>query len=83
VLKDQWALENLRKATRHGEVLLWSDGLHADLRKHVPVTLVASLEEGLERAFDKHGPDARVIVMPNGPYVLPFVAAGKPTDSIV
>jgi nickel-dependent lactate racemase len=83
VLKDQWALENLRKATRHGEVLLWSDALPADLRPHVPVTLVASLAEGLERAFDKHGPEARIIVMPHGPYVLPFVAAGKPTDSIV
>ena len=77
VLKDQWALENLRKATRHGEVLLWSDGLAADLRKHVPVTLVASLEEGLARAFDKHGPDARVIVMPHGPYVLPYLKNGN------
>ncbi|MGB2615095.1 MAG: nickel-dependent lactate racemase, partial [Phycisphaerae bacterium] len=73
VLKDQWALENLAKAVRHGEVLLWSDALPADLRPHVPVTLVASLAEGLERAFDKHGRDARVIVLPHGPYVLPYV----------
>jgi nickel-dependent lactate racemase len=73
VLKDQWALENLRKATRHGEVLLWSDALPADLRGHVPVTLVASLAKGLERAFDKHSREARVIVLPHGPYVLPYV----------
>jgi len=83
VLKDQWALENLRKAVRHGEVLLWSDGLPRDLRQHVPVALVESLQAGLERAFDTHGPEARVIVLPHGPYVLPYVEAKQPTDSVV
>jgi hypothetical protein len=37
------------------------------------VTLVASLAKGLERAFDKHSREARVIVLPHGPYVLPYV----------
>lgn len=86
VAKDQWALENLAKATRHGEILFWSDRLPHAVQESLLtgfVTPVASLQAGLERAFDKHGPEARVIVMPNGPHVLPFVAAGKPTDSIV
>jgi hypothetical protein len=37
------------------------------------VTPVRTLEEGLAKAFQKHGPQARVTVMPHGPYVLPFV----------
>jgi nickel-dependent lactate racemase len=37
------------------------------------VTSVKSLEEGLARALAKHGPQARVVVMPHGPYTLPYV----------
>ena len=86
VTKDQWALENLAKAARHGEILFWSDRLPRDVQESLLtgfVTPVASLQAGLERAFDKHGPEARVIVMPHGPYVLPFVEAKQPKDSIV
>jgi integrase len=86
VVKDQWALENLAKAARHGEILFWSDRLPRDVQESLLtgfVTPVESLQAGLERAFDKHGPEARVIVMPHGPYVLPFVEAKQPTDSVV
>ena len=86
VVKDQWALENLAKAARHGEILFWSDRLPRDVQKSLLagfVTPVESLQAGLERAFDKHGPEARVTVMPHGPYVLPFVETKQPTDSVV
>jgi nickel-dependent lactate racemase len=74
VVKDQWALENLAKAARHGEILFWSDQLPWSLQHRLFVTPVKSLEEGLAQALAKHGPQARIIVMPHGPYVLPFVA---------
>ncbi|MCX5647806.1 MAG: hypothetical protein NTX40_01740, partial [Planctomycetota bacterium] len=80
VVKDQWALENLAKAARHGEILFWSDRLPRDFQQSALkgfVTPVESLQAGLERAFDKHGPEARVIVMPNGPYVLPYLKNGN------
>ena len=75
VVKDQWALENLAKAARHGEILFWSDQLPWSLQQRMFVTPVKSLEEGLARGLAKHGPQARVAVMPHGPYTLPFVAA--------
>jgi hypothetical protein len=34
---------------------------------------VASLQDGLAQALAKHGPQARITVMPWGPYVLPYL----------
>jgi nickel-dependent lactate racemase len=73
VVKDQWALQNLAKAARHGEIVFWSDLLSWEDQQRMFVTPVRSLEAGLAWGFEKHGPDARVIVMPHGPYVLPYV----------
>jgi nickel-dependent lactate racemase len=73
VVKDQWGLENLAKAARHAEILFWSDTLPWKLQERMFVTPVRTLDEGLARAFAKHGPKARITVMPHGPYVLPYV----------
>ena len=73
VTKDQWGLECLAKAARHAEIMFWSDRLAWKLQERMFVTPVHSLEDGLERAFQKHGRQARVAVMPHGPYVLPYL----------
>jgi nickel-dependent lactate racemase len=75
VVKDQWALQNLAKAARHGEIMFWSDKVPQSLQQKMFVTPVASLAAGLARALAKHGPKARVTVMPWGPYVLPFIGS--------
>jgi len=80
VVKDQWALENFAKAARHGEVVLWSDLLDWEVQQHLFVTPVRSLEAGLAWGFEKHGPDARVVVMPHGPYVLPYLDTEARTE---
>ena len=73
VVKDQWALQNFAKAARHGEVVLWSDALDWEDQQRLFVTPVRSLDAGLKWGFEKHGPDARVAVLPYGPYVLPYL----------
>lgn len=73
VVKDQWGLENLAKAARHAEIVFWSDQLPWDVQERMFVTPVASLADGLALGLEKHGPDARVLVMPHGPYVLPYL----------
>jgi len=73
VVKDQWGLENLAKAARHAEIAFWCDRLPRDILQQMFVTPVSSLEAGLNWGFEKHGPDARVTVIPHGPYVLPYV----------
>jgi nickel-dependent lactate racemase len=75
VIKDQWGLENLAKAARHAEIAFWCDQLPQEVQQQMFVTPVKSIEAGLNWGFEKHGRDARVTVMPHGPYVLPYVAA--------
>jgi lactate racemase len=35
---------------------------------------VSSVEEGVRRALERHGPGARLAVIPKGPYVVPVIA---------
>jgi len=73
VTRDQWALHNFSKAARHGRIMLWSDRMDRGRQAGLFVEPVASLEAGLARAMERHGPQARVVVLPHGPYVLPYV----------
>ncbi len=73
---DQWQLEECAKVAAIHDVVLVSGGIgDDDLRRlfvrHQP-DLHAALEDGLRR----HGTDARVAVIPRGPYTLVGVAAG-------
>jgi len=72
---DQWQLHMMLKVVRHaGEVLNLSAGVDAATLAQCFVTPIAGVEEGLERALRRHGPDATIAVMPDGPYVLPCLA---------
>jgi hypothetical protein len=53
--------------------MFWSDKVPQSLQQKMFVTPVPSLASGLTQALAKHGPQARVTVMPWGPYVLPYV----------
>ncbi len=68
---DQWQLHEQVKVLRHaGEILNVSDGIPRDRLAQCFVTPVASVEEGVAHALRKHGPDASIAVIPEGPYVL-------------
>jgi len=71
---DQWEIEEQAKALRKAKVMLYSDGLGAETLSKLFVEPVASVEEGIERALSEHGPDARIIAIPEGPYVMPVLA---------
>lgn len=68
---DQWQAEELVKVLRHCEVMIYSDGIDRDTLRKCLVTPIDSVEDGIRRALDKHGKNARIIVIPEGPYVLP------------
>lgn len=70
---DQWQLEELAKVTRKASVYLFSDGLASEVQKRLFVTPVASPEEGIRQLMQIHGPSARIVAIPEGPYVLPTV----------
>lgn len=71
---DQWQLEELAKVRRKARVKLISDGLPADVLSGLFVEPAATVEGALADSLAEYGPEARVAVIPKGPYVLPLVA---------
>ena len=67
---DQWQLEELAKVAKKAEIYCYADGIPYDQLKDLFVHPIRSLEEGIERVLSKHGADARIAVIPEGPYVL-------------
>jgi nickel-dependent lactate racemase len=68
---DQWQLHEQAKVLRWaGEVLSLTSGIPADHLARCFVTPIGSVEEGVARALAKHGPDATIAAIPEGPYVL-------------
>jgi lactate racemase len=70
---DQWEVHELLKAVRKVEVMMFSEGIPAETLGRCFVTPIPSVEEGIRRALDKHGPGARIAVIPKGPYVIPVI----------
>lgn len=71
---DQWEVHELLKAVRKAEVLVYTEGIPAETLSQCFVTPIPSVEEGIRLALDKHGPQARIAVIPKGPYIIPVVA---------
>lgn len=72
---DQWQLEELAKVRRRASVKMVSDGLPPSVLSGLFVDPAPSVEEAVEDALAAHGPDARIAVIPKGPYVLPTLGA--------
>jgi nickel-dependent lactate racemase len=71
---DQWQLEELAKVVERCKVKVVSDGLPAETLRLCYVEPAASVEQAVADSLAEYGPDARVAVIPKGPYVLPYVA---------
>ncbi len=72
---DAWQLHVLEKVLRHCEVVNVSDGLPADLQRECFVEPASSVEKAVRSALERHGPEARMAVIPDGPYVLSCLSA--------
>lgn len=71
---DQWQLEEMAKVCRKAKVKVVTDGLPADVLNTLFVEAVPTVEKALADSLAEYGPNARVAVIPKGPYVLPVVA---------
>jgi nickel-dependent lactate racemase len=71
---DQWQLEELAKVLRKARVKVVSDGLPGDALAGLFVEPAPSVESAVADALAEYGPDARIAVIPKGPYVLPTLA---------
>jgi hypothetical protein len=63
------------KPMRKGRIQLYTTGLDAELRALTGVETIASVADAVRASIARTG-DRGVAVIPEGPYVVPVVAAG-------
>ena len=71
---DQWQLEELAKVRRKAHVIMVSDGLAPDVLNGLWVASAPTVEQAVEQAITRSGPEATIAAIPKGPYVLARVA---------
>lgn len=74
---DQWEVEELAKAVRDNTVYCVAAGIPHDDLARCFVTPAETVEEGVAAAIERHGPNARIAVIPKGPYVIPTLAESR------
>ncbi len=75
---DQWQVEELAKVRRRCKVKVVTQGLSAEVLRNCHVEPAESVEKAIAECLEVYGPDARIGVIPKGPYVLPFVETAAP-----
>ncbi|HIE26111.1 TPA: nickel-dependent lactate racemase [Candidatus Poribacteria bacterium] len=71
---DQWQLEELAKVARRADIYCYADGIPYDVLGQLFVYPLKSPEEGINLALQKHGANASIVAIPEGPYILPVLA---------
>lgn len=69
---DQWEAQKLALIQMKAEVQLYST-IPADTVRQLNLTPVDDLEQGIAAALAKHGPQARLAILPQGPLTIPYV----------
>ena len=69
---DEWQTQMQLKPLRKGDVILYTTGLRGEDRALTGVRFADSVEQAVLDSVQRSG-DRRVAVIPEGPYVLPFV----------
>jgi nickel-dependent lactate racemase len=67
---DQWQVEECAKVARWCDVVLVSRGIPEDLARKMFIRTAPSVEDAIADALQVHGPEARIAVIPRGPYTL-------------
>lgn len=80
IAKDQWMIQELVNGLHRCELLYYTEGITPDDLRDFLIVPVDSVEDGVARALKRHGPDARILAIPEGPYVIP--KTGQPADGL-
>ncbi|MFC1693542.1 lactate racemase domain-containing protein, partial [Candidatus Latescibacterota bacterium] len=67
---DQWQFQKFCIVLEKHEVWMYSDGIDHITQEKLFVTPLESVEQGLDRVLERFGENARIAVIPEGPYVL-------------
>lgn len=70
---EQWQAQKLIHVLRKARFMIFSEGLSKEQAELGNGEKIDSIEHGLELALQRHGPESKVIVIPEGPYVVPEI----------
>ncbi len=70
---DEWQLVMLQKVLAKCRVKVVTTGLSAETLRECQVTPADSVETAVAESLAEYGPEARIAVIPKGPYVLAYV----------
>jgi lactate racemase len=70
---DQWQLEEFVKVIKRCKVKVVTKGLSPETLRQCHVEPVSSVEQAVGDCLKEYGADAKIAVIPKGPYVLPYV----------
>jgi nickel-dependent lactate racemase len=70
---DQWQLEEFVKVVKRCKVKVVTNGLSPDVLKKCHVEASPSVEQAVADCVKEYGVNAKIAVIPKGPYVLPYV----------
>jgi len=71
---DQWEAQIQALIQRKADVYVYSDGLRDAQIREALLTPCHSIEDTLTELLARHGPGARVCVMPEGPLTAPYIS---------
>ncbi len=67
---DQWQLQEFTKVAKKANIILVSSGLTPEQKDSIHVPWAESVQDALQISFKRHGKDAKIVVIPKGPYLL-------------
>jgi len=68
---DQWEIQILARVMMRAEIFLISK-LKENEIGNIGLKYAKSIESAIEKALEKHGKDAKILILPNGPQILPI-----------
>jgi nickel-dependent lactate racemase len=72
VVPDQWQIQVLTRILMKSEIYLVSSMKKAEIG-NIGLKYVDTVENAIKQSLIKHGEDANILILPNGPQILPFI----------
>jgi nickel-dependent lactate racemase len=72
VIPDQWEIQVLARIMMKAEIYVISS-LKKDELGNIGLKHAETVEEAIEASLKKHGKNARILILPNGPQVIPIL----------
>lgn len=72
---DQWIAQEMYGILQNRRIMLRTSGIDEDEVRNYLLEPVTSVESAMARCLNDYGPDAKIAVIPEGPYVITRVAA--------